>query len=52
MKVKHLHYQARRAALEVDFMNTGEEILLYINALYKAMLWGKNKKQESTIDKL
>ncbi|MCD7898888.1 MAG: hypothetical protein LUH22_03170 [Bacteroides sp.] len=38
---KPLHYQARRAALEVDFIETGSEIIFYTNALYDAMLWGK-----------
>lgn len=32
---------AKRAALKVEFLTTKEELYLYANALYSAVMWGR-----------
>lgn len=41
---KILYRRAQSAALRVDFLDTKEELNLYVKALYRAMKWGKTVK--------
>ena len=43
---KNLRTVARNAAFRVEFLTSGREILLYTNAIYSAMMWGRTKRIE------
>lgn len=43
---KRLWDIARHAAWQVEFLTTGNELLLYANAIYSAMMWGWGKDIE------
>ncbi|MDD3038644.1 hypothetical protein [Bacteroides sp.] len=36
-----LYAQAMKEALKVDFISNSQELKLYANALYSAMMWGR-----------
>lgn len=41
MKIKKRLWDiARHAAWQVEFLTTGNELLLYTKAIYSAMMWG------------
>lgn len=48
LKVENdLWADAKCSALKVDFLTTKEELKLYANALYSAVMWGRGIDEEN-----
>lgn len=47
--MKKIYMEAYEMALKVEFLASSEEIHLYADALYFAMMWGKEVDQKNKV---
>lgn len=49
--MKNMYVKAYKMALKVEFLASSEEIHLYADALYFAMMWGKEVDERNKVIK-